>query len=191
MSVDGILDYATQRSRYKARQLVGRHGFTASDVKDIQQNLLTDVIERLSKFNGDRACARTFVSRIIDNRIASLIRYQNAACRDCRSQECSLDDWVRDETGAWVRRDTTIDAERSRAHTGCFPRPDQDRSDMAADVAVVIADLPSHLRDLCLRLQTRTFSEISRDTGISRSCLYRRIAEIRRRFVALDLDPYA
>lgn len=187
MSHDEIVQYAIGRAHYKANQLIGRHGFTQSDFGDIRQELLTDVIERLPKFNGDLAGAKTFVSRLIDNRIANLIEHRKAGCRNPQREECSLDDWARDEDGAWVRRDTVTDAQRLRAHRGVYPREDQEQAELAMDVDSIVAALPEDLRDLCERLKTQTVLEISRDTGVSCATLYRRIKNLRERFEAAGL----
>jgi len=187
---DGILKYAMKRTHYKARQVVKTSGFTKDDFDDIRQDLLRDVLQRLPKFNGDRAGMKTFISRLIDNRIASLIKHRHAACRDSRRNDCSLDDWVHDEDGRWVRRDTTISEDRARAHTGQAPRSRQETLQLAMDTAHVMDSLPDDLRDLCARLRSQTVLEISRETGMSRSSLYERVKQIRARFIEAGLDHY-
>jgi len=188
MSHDQIIQYAIARAHYKANQLIGRHGFTLSDFHDIRQDLLTDVIERLPKFNGDLAGAKTFVTRLINNRIANLIEHRTAACRNPEREECSMDDWVRDEDGAWVRRDSVTDDERLRAHRGVFPRNEQKQADLTMDIDSVAASLPDDLRDLCERLKSQTVLEISRETGMSSAAIYRRIKKLRERFEEAGLD---
>lgn len=187
MSHDEIIQYTIARAHYKTKQLIGRHGFTQSDFDDIRQELLTDVVERLPKFNGDLAGAKTFVCRLINNRIANLIEHRKAGCRNRQREECSMDDWVRDEDGAWARRDSATDARRLRAHRGVSPREDQEQADLAMDVESAIASLPDDLRDLCERLKTQTVLEISRNTGVSCAALYRRIKKLRELFEAAGL----
>jgi len=187
---DGILKYAMKRTHYKARQVIRTKGFTKDDFDDIRQELMRDVLKRLPKFNGGRAGMKTFISRLIDNRIAGLIKHRHAACRDSRRNECSLDDWVHDEDGRWVRRDTTISEDRARAHTCQAPRGRQETLELAMDTAHVMASLPNDLRDLCERLRSQTPTEIHRETGMSRSSLYERIKQIRARFIEADLNQY-
>ncbi len=190
MSLDGILKYAMKRAHYKARQVIGKDGFTEDDFQSLRQELLADVLQRLPKFNGDRSSAKTFICRLIDNRIASLVKHRHAACRDPRRNECSLDDWVHDEDSRWVRRDTTISEDRARAHTGQAPRNRQERLELTIDMTRVVDSLPDDLRDLCERLRSQTMAEISRETGLSRGSIYGRIKLIRARFAEAGLDYY-
>lgn len=58
------------------------------------------------------------------------------------------------------------------------------------DVAGVMASLPSEQRAICAMLRTKSPTEISRETGMSRSAIYRHIAAIRAAFVEAGLDHY-
>jgi RNA polymerase sigma factor (sigma-70 family) len=190
MSLDGILKYAMKRTHYKAQQVIGTHGFTENDFLGLRQELLTDIQERLPKFNGDRASVKTFICRLIDNRIASIIKHRSAACRDHRREECSLDDWTRDEFGAWETRGALMDEDRVRAHAGLRPRSRQEQLELALDTAQVGNSLPENIRDLFMRLKSQTVSEIARDTGVSRTRLYEQIDLIRAKCSDAGLDQY-
>ena len=50
-SDDGIDPYAAGLIRFKARQLVGQAGFTASDRNDLEQDLILDLLRRLPKYD--------------------------------------------------------------------------------------------------------------------------------------------
>ena len=65
---DGIDPYAAGLIRFKARQLVGQAGFTASDREDIEQKLILDLLRRLPKYNPKRAQLNTFIARVVDTR---------------------------------------------------------------------------------------------------------------------------
>ena len=71
---EGIDEYAVQLIRYKARQLVGRVGFTESDRDDLEQELMLDLLRRLPKYNPDRAQRNTFIARVVEHKIATIIR---------------------------------------------------------------------------------------------------------------------
>jgi RNA polymerase sigma-70 factor (ECF subfamily) len=184
-----LIEYVTKRAEFKARQVVGKVP-ALGEVEDVQQDLIEDVLRRLPKFDGDRAGVKTFVSRIINNKIADLLTSHEAARRGNGCTKESLDDWVRDETGAWVRRDTTVDASRSRAHLGVCERNDHEQRELEMDVASVMASLPPEQRDVCAMLRTKTPSEIARETGMSRSAIYKHIAAIRAAFTKAGLDHY-
>lgn len=184
-----LIEYVTKRAGFKARQVVGKVP-ALGEVEDVQQDLIEDVLRRLPKFNGDRAGVKTFVSRIIDNKIADLLKSHEAACRGRGDARESLDDWVRDETGPWVRRDTTVDAAQRHTHLGVCERHDHEQRELELDVAGVMASLPPEQRELCSMLRTRTPTEIARQTGLPRSAIYKHIAAIRAAFIKAGLDHY-
>lgn len=190
MTCSKTIRYAMKRARYKARQLIGTNGFSADDLDDVQQELLVDVIQRMPKYDGDRAAVKTFICRLMDHRIADLIRRRHAAHRDPQRNACSLDDWVRDETGAWVRRGVTYCDDRAHAHTGQVRRNPQDDTELALDTADVVAGLPDALRDLCTRLQSQTVTQVAHETSVARTGLYDRIGEVRSQFSVSGLHAY-
>src|SRR5690606_38392175 len=145
-----IITYAMERARFKAAELVGRYGIKRDEIEDIQQDLITDVIERLVNFDGDLASGKTFVTRLINNRIGNIVEHRRARRRDCRQEDCSLDDWARDEEGGWVRRSDLTDEQRLRAHCGVYPQQQFEQADLAMEVAAVMATLPDDLRDLAI-----------------------------------------
>ena len=198
MHPDELIRYLTRRTRYKARQVAPRYP-ALGDVEDIQHDLIEDVLRRLPRFNGERAGVKTFICLLIHNKIASMIKSHDAerrGYRGCRGRrghvgrDGSLDDWVRDETGSWVRRDAALDAARSTAPLGVVHRSAAELSDLAMDAAAVMATLSPEQRELCVRLQTQTPTEVSRETGVSRSTLYQRIAAIRDIFAGAELHLY-
>ncbi|MBP7946039.1 MAG: sigma-70 family RNA polymerase sigma factor [Verrucomicrobia bacterium] len=184
-----LIEYVTKRAEFKARQVVGKVP-ALGEVEDVQQDLIEDVLRRLPKFDGDRASVKTFVCRIIDNKIADLLKSHEAACRGNGCTKESLDDWVRDETGAWVRRDTTVDACCRGARLGICERSEDEQRDLEMDIASVMASLSPEQRDVCGMLRTKTPSEIARETGMSRSAIYKHIAAIRAAFIKAGLDHY-
>ena len=52
---EGIDEYAVRIIKHKARQLVGRAGFTESDREDLEQEMMLDLLRRLPKFDPKRA----------------------------------------------------------------------------------------------------------------------------------------
>lgn len=183
-----VIEYMMNRTSYKARQVVRR--IPALDVEDVQHDLIADVLHRLPKFNGDRASVKTFICRIINNKIADLIKSHDAESRGNGCTHESLDDWVHDETGTWVRRDTTVEESRLRAHRGVTPRDGQEQRDLEVDMADTIAGLPPKEQALCARLSAESPTEVSRATGSSRSGIYKAIAAIRAAFIKAHLHLY-
>ena len=173
-----LIEYVMKRTEFKARQIVGKVP-ALGEVEDVQQDLIEAVLRRLPKFDGGRAGVKTFISRLINNKIADLLRSHVAACRGKGRTRESLDDWVRDETGTWVRRYATIEESRRREHLGICERGDHEQRELEMDIASVTESLPSEQRIICVMLRTKTPTEISRETGMSRSAIYKHIAAIR------------
>jgi hypothetical protein len=59
-----------------------------------------------------------------------------------------------------------------------------------SDLADVVAHLPKELRDLAERLKSRSLSETSRELGIPRSTLQRRVHRLRQYFEDAGLRIY-
>ena len=190
MSIDEIVTYTLKRSSFKAKQLIGKYGFSKDDVEDIRQELVLDVLQRLPKFNRTRAGLKTFISRLLDNHIAHLIKHREAGRRDHRRVECRLDDWQRDKDNLWTCLGETITEEEALDRLGCRRLSSQERIDLALDTVTLLDLLSKRDRKLCLQLQTRTVSELSRQTGVVRTRIYERLRAIRQKFLAAGMEEY-
>jgi len=182
---EGIEKDAVLLVRSKAKQLVGRYGFTKSDRADIEQELMRDLCQHLPRFNPKRANRKTFINRIVDHAVVTLIRRQQAAMRDHRRNGGSLNEDVKAPDGRVTERASTLNAEMNRAG-----RSDLDGRLLVLDVHVVVAVLPQDLRDLAVRLQTQSMAQAAREIGKARSVVYERVAELRRIFERAGLRGY-
>ncbi len=177
-SLDG---YASRLIKFKARQLSRRAGFSACDREDIEQDLTLDLLERLPRYDPAKASLNTFVARIVDHKVVSILRFQQAAKRNRGREDCSLNDPVRDTDGRLVdRHQTTPEAANV---------PQQLR-ELEHDVAELLADLPELQRAIALGLGTGTVNAVSIDLGLSRSAVKRQIAAMRARFEDVGLRHY-
>ena len=187
---DGIDGYAVGLIKYKARQLIRQAGFTASDRDDLEQELILDLLRRRPKYNPKRAQFNTFIARVVEHRVASLIEAQKAGIRDYRRCPFSLNDRFEDAEGRSVERMETIDQEDYLLRTGAQSRPSDELSALALDVAAVLEALPPELRELCRRLKAESVTEISRDTGVPRGTIYESIKKLREIFEDAGLRNY-
>jgi len=187
---EGIDEYAVQLIKYKARQLVGRVGFTESDRDDLEQELMLDLLRRLPKYNPDRAQRNTFIARVVEHKIATIIESQKAGMRDYRLCRCSLNDRFEDEEGGSIERMETIDQEDYLRRTGKLSRTADELRALTIDVRKAMEQLPPELRRLCQRLETETVTEISRETGIPRGTIYESIKKLRAIFEDAGLRDY-
>jgi len=182
---EGIEKSAVLLVRSKAKQLVGRYGFTKSDRADIEQELMRDLCQHLPRFNPKRANRKTFINRIVDHAVVTLIRRQQAAMRDHRRNGGSLNEDVKAPDGRVTKRADTLNAEMNRAG-----RSDLDGRLLVLDVHAVVAVLPEDLRDLAARLQTQSMAQAAREMGVARSVVYERVAELRRILERAGLRGY-
>ena len=186
----GIDDYAVRIIKYKARQLVGRVGFTESDRQDLEQEMVFDLLRRLPKFKPERAQRNTFIARVVEHKVATIIEAQKAGMRDYRLCSCSLNDRFENEEGGSVERIDTINQDDYLQRTGKLSRPISDLRGLSIDVRSAVEKLPPELRELCKRLQTESVTEISRDTGIPRGTIYESIKKLRTLFEDAGLKDY-
>lgn len=183
---EGIDGYAAWLVRRKARQLIGTAGFTESDREDLEQEMRLDLITRLPGFDRDKGTPKTFVARILEHKVSTLIRYRTQEMRDYRRQGCPRHAEIGD--GEVRDRGETVAQEAWRLGKQCRTRREQ--GELALDVAGILSRLPDDLRRLCRLLQTGTLSEAAHRTGIPRTTLNDHVLRLRRRFEEAALGDY-
>lgn len=184
-----IPPYASWLIRHKARQLIGRYGFVSDDRKDIEQELALDLLRRLSKFNPELASQNTFIARVVDHKIASMIEHQEAQQRDYRAGTTPIED-LDERTEPGDRRATRFDKNAYLEVTRRAFREAAENIDRRIDLARVLDALMPDERQLAERLVHESVTEISRSTGIPRSTLYDAITKIRARVERAGLRDY-
>ena len=180
-------DYAVRIIKHKARQLVGRYGLTFFDREDLEQELMIDLLQRMRHFNPAKAKKSTFMARIVERHIATLLETRHAQCRDWRLCRVSLNTPHENDKGDTWELIDRMDSEG--ALRTC--RPDTRESEinnLRMDVARVLDTLPEDLRDLCERLRESNMAEIARETGVARTTLYDKLTRIRAAFRQAGLD---
>jgi len=174
-------DYAVQLIKHKARQLVGRAGYTEDDRPDIEGDLTLDLLRRLRKFDPSRAAFHTFVDRVVNHGVARLIERREAPMRDYRRCTSSLNDRIEDNEGKSVERGELVDQDTYLESIGQPTLPLADRVALRVDLDRVLPTLTPELRDLWeRRAEGQTFSEISRETGIPRGTLSDRMKQLKK-----------
>ena len=152
--------------------------------------MVLDLLRRLPKFDPKRAGRNTFIARIVEHKVATIIEAQKAGMRDYRLCSCSLNDRLEDEEGRSIERMETIDQEDYLRRTGKLSRPMSELRNLSIDLRSAVQTLPPELRELCKRLQTESVTEISRDTGIPRGTIYESIKKLRAIFEDAGLKDY-
>jgi len=187
---DGISDYATQLIKRKTRQLVGRYGFTKLDFEDLKQEMMLDLLQRQPKYNPDRAQINTFVARIIENKVASIIAARKADKRDYRLCCCSLNEQFEDKDGRSIERAETAYMTEYLRRTGKSTRSHEELTNQAIDLQRTQSELPPNLRDLCDCLGDEDITAIARKLNRHRSTVHEHIKRIRILFKNRGLKEY-
>lgn len=189
-SYEGIDSYAVKLIRHKARRLIGHAGFVEADVPDLEQQLVMDVLARLPRFHPARSKRETFISRIVEHHIATLIESRKAGVRDYRREAGSLDERTVDENGDVHDLPPVLSSPAQTRETVDSARREQDTSSLRTDVRKLLSGLSPDERELCTRLMTSKVAEVSRETGVPRGTLYGRIDALRERFEKAGLGVY-
>jgi len=182
-----IDDYAVRIIKHKARQLIGRYGLTIFDREDLEQELMIDLLQRMRHFNLAKAKKTTFIARIVERHIATLLEARHAQCRDWRLCRVSLNTPHENDKGdTWE----LIDRVDSQGILGnCEPDTrESSANNLRMDIERVLNTLPEDLRDLCDRLRESNMAEIARETGVARTTLYDKLVRIREAFREAKLD---
>jgi len=180
---DGVHPYAVRLIRQKAGELAGKYGWSRSDREDIEQELLLDL-----KFDPARAQLSTFIRRLVEHKVASMIEAQRATRRDYRKSRGSLNAVLLDGEGGGVEFGATLTGDEARK--GAPRLSPEERRDLRIDQRRAVDELPPHLRDLARRLVRSSPSEIARDTGTPRTTIQKQVLIIRRHFERAGLAQY-
>ena len=165
-SYDGIDDYAVRIIKHKARKLIGSKGFSKSDREDLEQEMIYDLLRRLPKYDSAKAQLNTFIARVVENRISSIIEEREAGKRDWHLCTTSLNDRFDQGENDTVERQEVYDMDECLSQTGRFPPNPFDQKQHRIDLGSAIPALPPELRSFCKRVLPESVTEIFRYTGI-------------------------
>jgi len=185
---EGIDEYAAALIRHKARQLARRPEFSQTDQEDLEQEMVLDLLKRLPQYDPKRAGRHTFIARVVEHKIAALLKHRRARKRDSGSRTESLRDESPNGDGRIAGEIHAVDEGAHSKRIGSASRLQSDRFEQTLDVAATVRALPDDLRALCKLLQSKTVSDISAETGIPRPTLYDAIKKIRAKFREGGLD---
>lgn len=186
---DGVEAYAVTKIRFHARQLARTGLFHPQDREDIEQDLMLDLLRRLEDFDPSRASRNTFIARVIENCVATLVEAARAEKRGAQFQHDSLQAPVGgDEQSQLVLGDVLPDDGGLWSAHG---RRWDEAADLKRDLSRSIDALPLRLSALCARLAVDTVTEASRETGMSRPTIYDLLGEVREELLKAGIGIYA
>jgi RNA polymerase sigma-70 factor (ECF subfamily) len=185
-----LTPYLTALIEVKARQLVGKTGYTQDDIKDIEQDLTQDLLERLPNFDPAKATLNTFADRVVGRRICNLMRDRQADMRDWRREAFSLDEEIETDEGSTARHEFfSQDKVDLRKEPG--DRRRLERENLQMDMSAVLEGLTPELRRVAEMLMTQSVAEVACELGIARSTFRDRyLAQLREVFAANRLNEY-
>jgi RNA polymerase sigma-70 factor (ECF subfamily) len=176
--------------RIKAAGLTGTYGFSPSDRDDIRQELLLDCVIRFSKFDPGKSSRHSFLHRVVNNRVATLVEGQRAGCRDYRVCRSSLNDQIELAAGESEELGETVSSDDYESRIGRSTLSARERAELQIDVDSVISLLPLDLAAVAVLLRSVSIAEAARRLRLSRATVYRRITDIREIFAEAGLDNY-
>jgi RNA polymerase sigma factor (sigma-70 family) len=173
-----------------ARHICRWPGLSEHDRPDVEQQLATHVWQRLKRFDPARSSRMTYIRRVLDSEVKSILRSlgsQRAMFQSCLQ---SLADAVCGSDGEPVERFALVDDASRVSHRGVSPRADVELWQLRDDVRDVVDDLPPELRELCHLLFEHSQREIARRQGRSRRAVREDVARILELFDDADLRDY-
>ena len=185
-----INSFAARLIRRKARELSSRPGFSSSDRDEIEQQLRLILFKRLDKFDPAVAHYNAFVTTVVERYSATILEHRRAESRSHRRYGGSLNQMVDDGDGNQIEMGATIHEGQPSVRTGARFRSAEELSEMAADVATILAELPPEVADICHRLKRDSISVVARDLGIPRSTLRDLLNGVRSRFESSNMREY-
>ena len=162
-------------------KLIGTPGIRESDADDIAQILRMHVAEKASKHDPARSSLRTFIDRIVTNKVRDYLESYFAEGRDPRRVAASLDEPTESEDAGEETIGEILDAESALRRAGLLPWPTDDA--LSIDIRMLLDQLSEIDRGTCAVLSaTRSLREAARDLGIHVETLRARVLRIRGEF---------
>jgi DNA-directed RNA polymerase specialized sigma24 family protein len=184
MDLEPHLPQLQSAADYHARRIVRSLHLPFCDFEDVRQDLLVGIIERMGRFDPDRASFATFLDLLARHGAHAVVRRLRRHQRLFGPAPVSIDDQPLGSDEPPLREALT--AERSLETRNAFVD-----AGLAVDVARTVTALPVPLRFLCVLLTTEPSSAVRRRSRLSRATFYRRLRDIRLHFLAEGLRPAA
>ncbi|MDD5698394.1 MAG: sigma factor [Victivallaceae bacterium] len=172
----GISPAVVRIAKSAARKVIGRHGFTESDLPDLEQELVCAGLKMMARFDPGKSKENTFIARVVESKILDLIIRRQAECRDWRKCRDSLNQTVTLPDVGVIEKIETLECEQN-----CDPL-------LILDVILILERLPPDLLELCEILKYCDRNEALEDYPVSRSAFFRRLQSLRDIFLQAGLD---
>ncbi len=154
--------------QFKARQLSRRSDFSPSDEDDLRQELWVYLLARIHHFDPERGSLRTFVSRVVNSAVATILRNRKRYKRTIGQTVQSLDSTTLETDGEMLTAAQAVSPDDLQRRIGTNPR---DRAELDEDVEAVHAALvrmPEPLQRVARQLMSDEDASVSRECGLTR-----------------------
>lgn len=160
--------------------------------EDLGQDLLVHCLERIDRYDPAQASLRTFIDRIIKNKVAAMIEHMLAQKRGAGAKEESLSEPIAiGKAGETIERVETISQDVYDMNAERQSRPATELMFLSFNVDQVVSGLPTDLADLAHLLAAgESLVEVARQLEVSRATVHRRVVRLRRIFRGAGLDTY-
>lgn len=170
--LDTIIDEADGA----ARRLHRRLALPAADLDDLRQDLLLDLICRLPGFDARRGGVGAFANIVLRNQSSRIALRHRRRRRALNGTVLSLEapaEGGAEPIGSLLTEEDGLAAWRGQ---GCGSAED---TEARIDLARALGCLPDASRRFCTVLSRHAVADLAGCGGISRSALYRRLADLR------------
>jgi RNA polymerase sigma-70 factor (ECF subfamily) len=183
MNVETCLPTLQAAADYHAARIARRLNLSRDDCDDLRQDLLTEMIDRLRRFDAEKAAVSTFIDLLARHAAYALVR-RHRALRRLLADAISLDD----ETNPMARRlAELLTNEQGLGFAAGEPVDGVASVELTRDVRHIVAALGPELRSICALLQAHPTEQACRASDLSRATFYRRLRDIRLRFLLTGL----
>lgn len=181
--------YIDQRIKCAIVGLIYQYGLTPTDIEDLRQEFILDLLKRLKAFRPEKAARRTFISRLVQNHARTIVEFRTAQIRDVRQNADSLDKEIEEGDLDGETKLDQLSNDDYKAWFGYGSSTDEDLLDLSLDLKSAVGKLPPRQRSICEALsKEQTKTEIARALKVSRATVHADIQVIRRRLVRAGIE---
>jgi RNA polymerase sigma-70 factor (ECF subfamily) len=146
-------------------------------------------VQSLPKFDPDQAHRNKFVTTVVERYVANILRNKRAAKRDDQGVT-SLNVMIEITEEGPTELAQTIGEREMDSRLGRDRRSEEELTQLALDLADVIATLPESWQTLLELRKTQTMQEVADEMGVPRTTLNGWMRRIRQRFEKTGMQDY-
>ena len=181
---DEFVRIAMATTDHYAKRIARTLRLPETDIDDLRQDLLLEILRRRIRYDPARAAWVTFVEMISRHAADDLA---NGLVQARRTDGGSIDAPVVMPDGSRLSLTEILSEEQGLAAFWSGPVDPFRAVDQRIDLERFINALPDHLRRLCRLLQTETPAVAQRLSGASTAAFYRDLQDLRMRLRAVGL----